>query len=69
MARYRIVRRPSHIRPGGACYDVQRFRWPFTWEWVDVYLTIEGAKAFVDECKKSEAGPRVKKEVVWESGK
>ena len=67
MARYRIVRRPSRIRPGGACYDVERFRWPFVWEYVDVYLTLEGAQAFVDECKKLEAEPRIKREVVWES--
>jgi len=67
MARYRIVRRPSRIRLGGACYDVERFWWPFTWETVDVYLTLEGAQAFVDECKRLEANPPIKREVVWES--
>jgi hypothetical protein len=67
MARYRIVRRPSRMRPGGACYDVERFSWSFSWEFIDVYLTIEGAQAFIDECKKLEAGPPIKREVVWES--
>jgi len=67
MARYRIVRRPSCVHPGLAAYDVERFRWPFAWDFVNVYLTIEGAQAFVDECKSLEANPPVKREVVWES--
>jgi len=47
MARYRIVRRPSVKYPETATYDVERFSWPFIWTWVNVYLTLEGAKAYV----------------------
>jgi hypothetical protein len=67
MARYRIVRRPSVKYPETATYDVERFSWPFIWTCVNVYLTLEGAKAYVDECKEKEDMPPIKREVVWES--
>jgi hypothetical protein len=67
MARYRIVRRPSRVTKLMACYDVDRFSWPFFWECIGAFLTIEGAQAFADECKRLESNPPIKREVVWES--
>jgi hypothetical protein len=66
MARYRIVCRPSRIRPEEAYYDVERFWWPFFWKHIAMCATKEEAKARVAKCKRGDSMSRIKKAVVWE---
>jgi hypothetical protein len=47
MARYRIVRRISHVYPSDWAYDVQERQLPFWWE------TISGSWSSLEEAERA----------------
>lgn len=63
MAKYRIIRRAGYVDPTKAVYDVERRE---LWWWHNVgvaYLSIESAKARIQELQKAGANP-IKTEIV-----
>lgn len=65
MTRYRIIRRAGLLHPLEAFYDVER-RVLWWWERVGIaFLTIEAAKARIQELKEEEANP-IKRQVVYQ---
>ncbi len=57
MAKYRIIRRAGYVEPTKAVYDVER-RELWWWDKVGIaYLSIESAKARIQELQEADANP------------
>lgn len=65
MTRYRIIRRPSYLRPSEARYDVEM---QVLWWWEEAgtcFLSLEAAKQQILELQEAEANP-IKRKIVYE---
>ena len=65
MTRYRIIRRPSYLRPNEARYDAEM---QVLWWWEETgtcFLSLEAAKQQILELQEAEANP-IKRKIVYE---